>query len=145
MKKEISDRRVSEHMTLSVPVVSSRTSVQEALRIVRGQRFSALPVCDGGRFRGIVREKDLLEMTPSQATLLSRHEIPALLDNVTVGAVVKFPPATVAHDLSLREAAEIMVKTSCEVLPVLDNDRFAGLISWVELMKAAVGTEGGSM
>jgi acetoin utilization protein AcuB len=145
MKRDIRERRVSEYMTLSAPVISLRTSVRDALRIVRGHGFSALPVCDKGRFLGLVREKDLLRMTPSQATLLSRHEIPTLLADVTVGAVVKFPPATVAHDLSLREAAEIMVKHSSEILPVLENDRYAGLISWVELMEAAMGAAGGSL
>ena len=139
MKRDIREIPVSEYMTLSVPVISSRTSVNEALHLVRNHRYSALPVCDGERFLGLVREKDLLKMTPSQATLLSRHEIPALLENVTVRAVVKFPPATVAHDLSLREAAEIMVKCSSEILPVLEDDRYAGLISWVELFDAALG------
>jgi len=145
MKRDIREIPVSEHMTLSIPVISSRTSVNEALRLVRSHGYSALPVCEEGRFLGLVREKDLLKMTPSQATLLSRHEIPALLENVTVRAVVKFPPATVAHDLSLREAAEIMVKSSSEILPVLEDDRYAGLISWVELMEATLGMGGGSM
>lgn len=139
MKREISEKRVSEYMTLSAPVISSRTSVNEALRLVRGHGYSALPVCDQGRFLGLVREKDLLEMTPSRATLLSRQEIPELLENVTVRAVVKIPPATVAHDLSLREAAEIMVKSSSEILPVLENDRYAGLISWMNVFDAALG------
>jgi acetoin utilization protein AcuB len=145
MRREVSEKRVSEYMTLSAPVISPRTSVAEALRIVRGHGFSTLPVCDDGRFFGLVREKDLLKMTPSQATLLSRHEIPALLDHVTVGAVTKYPPATVPHDLSLREAAEIMVKHSSEILPVLEEGQYAGLISWVELMEAAMAAAGGSL
>lgn len=138
MKKEISDRRVSEYMNSATPVVSSRTSVQDALRLVRCHGFSALPVCDEGRFLGMVREKDLLAMTPSQATSLSRFEIQTLLDKVTVGAIMKFPSAAVALDLPLREAAEIMVKYSSDVLPVVDQDRFAGLISWVELLEATM-------
>lgn len=131
-------RRVSDCTIRSVPVVPPQTSVHEALRIVRRYGFSALPVCDGVRFLGLVREKDLLELTPSQATLLSRHELHALLDNVTVRAAVRVPPATVAHDLSLREAAEILVRSSSEILPVMENDRYAGLISWVELLDAAL-------
>ena len=128
MKKEVSSRRVSEYMNPATPVVSSRTSVQDALDLVRGNGFSALPVCEEGRFLGMVRERDLLAMTPSQATSLSRFEIQTLLDKVTVGTIMKFPPATVALDRPLREAAEIMVKNSSDVLPVVDQDRFAGLI-----------------
>ena len=139
MKRDIREIPVSEYMTLSIPVISTRTSINEALRILRGHDFPALPVCEKGRFIGLVREKDLLEMTPSQATLLSRHEMPTLLERVTVRAVVRNPPATVALDMSVREAAEIMVKNSFEILPVLENERFAGLISWVNLFDAALG------
>jgi len=138
MKKENSNRRVSEYMNPVMPVVSPRTSIQEALDSVRGRGISSLPVCDGGRFLGIVRKKDLLAMTPSQATSLSRFEIHALLDKVTVGAIMKPAPATVSLDLPLCEAAEIMVKNSSDVLPVMDQQRLAGLISWVELLNAAL-------
>ncbi|MHB1012703.1 MAG: CBS domain-containing protein [Desulfobacteria bacterium] len=138
MKRMICERHVSEYMSPATPVVSSRTSVQEALRLARDHGFSALPVCDEGRFLGMVGERDLLAMTPSQATSLSRFEIHTLLDQVTVGAIVKFPPATVALDLPLREAVEIMVKHSTEILPVLENDRFAGIISWKEFLDAAL-------
>jgi len=58
MKKEVSSRRVSEYMNAAAPVVSSRTSVQDALHLVRGHGFSALPVCDEGRFLGMVREME---------------------------------------------------------------------------------------
>ena len=138
MKRDICEKRVSEYMNSATPVVSLRTSIQDALHLVRGHGFSALPVCDEGRFLGMVREKDLLEMTPSHATSLSRFEIHTLLDKVTVGAIMKFPPATVALDLPLREAAEIMLKNSSDVLPVVDQSRFAGLLSWMDLMDAAL-------
>lgn len=141
MRKEISERRVSEYMNSATPVVSSRTSVQDALHLVRSHGFSALPVCDEGRFLGMVREKDLLAMTPSQATSLSRFEIHTLLDKVTVGGIMKFPPATIAPDLPLCDAAAIMVRNSSDVLPVVDQDRFAGLISWRDLLEATMETE----
>jgi acetoin utilization protein AcuB len=125
-------------MNLAAPVISRRTTVHDALRLVRGHGYSALPVCERGRFLGLVGEKDLLEMTPSQATLFSRQEISALLDRVTVGAIVRVPPAAVSQDQSLREAAEAMVRHSTGVLPVLENGRYAGLISWEEILDAAL-------
>jgi len=139
MKRADCERPVSEYLNPATPVVSSRTSVQDALRLVASYGFSALPVCDEGRFLGMVREKDLLAMTPSQATTLSRFEINSLLDKVTVGAIMTPPPATVPPDLPLREAAEIMVKSSSDILPVVDQGRLAGLISWVGLLDAALG------
>jgi acetoin utilization protein AcuB len=125
-------------MNFAAPVISRRTTVHDALRLVRGNGYPALPVCERGRFLGLVGEKELLEMTPSQATLFSRQEIAALLDRVTVGAVVRVPPAAVSQDQSLREAAEAMVRHSTGVLPVLENGRYAGLISWEEILDAAL-------
>lgn len=139
MKKFFSDRRVSERMIGSVPVVTPRTSVQAALRLARDHGLTDLPVCENGRLVGLVDEKDLLALTPSRATTLSRFEIGALLDKLPVGAAMKPASVTVGPDTPLREAAEIMVKIPAEVLPVVDCDRFAGLIRWVEILGAAIG------
>lgn len=138
MNRTICEGRVSEHMDRSVPVLSRKTTVHEALRLVRGHGHPVLPVCDRGRFLGLVEERDLLEMTPSRATLLSRHEISALLDRVTVEAVLRCPPATVSQGQSLRDAAEAMVRHSAGVLPVLEEGSYAGLISWEEILDAAL-------
>ncbi|MBI5905690.1 MAG: CBS domain-containing protein [Deltaproteobacteria bacterium] len=139
MEADVSEKRVSDYLDSRAPVLSPRTRIQDALRLVRGHGYSALPVCEGERFLGLVREKDLLKMTPSQATLLSRHEIAGLLDRVTVGAVVTAPPVTISDDLTVREASEIMRIHSSAVLPVLRNGRYAGLISWEEILDAVMG------
>lgn len=134
-----SDLCVSDWMVGSVPVVTPRTSVQAALRLARDHGLTDLPVCEKGRLVGLVGEKEMLALTPSKATSLSRFEIGALLDKVTVEGAMKPASVTVGPDTSLRDAAEIMVKKSVEILPVVDGGRFAGLIRWVEVLEAAIG------
>lgn len=138
MTKDTSDLRVSDWMTLSVPVITPRTSVNAALRLVRDHGLAALPVCVEGRFVGLVSEKDLLELAPSRATSLSIYEIRELLDKVAVGAVAKRPPGTVGPDAPLCKAAGMMVEYSQEILPVVERDRLAGLITWKEILAAAM-------
>src|SRR5512146_698190 len=138
MPKAFSHFRVSDWMTVSMPVITPMSSVQGALRLMRDHRLSALPVCDEDRFIGLVSEKDLLDLTPSRATTLSRFEIGALLDKVTVADATKRPAATVAPDTPLREAAALMVKHAAEVLGVVENLRLAGMISWVTVLAAAI-------
>lgn len=135
-----SDLRVSDWMVGSAPVVTPRTSVQAALRLARDHGLTDLPVCEKGRLVGLVGEKEMLALTPSQATTLSRFEIGALLDKVTVEVAMKPASVRVGPETSLREAAEIMVRKSVEVLPVVDGERFAGLIRWVEILGAAIGS-----
>lgn len=134
-----SDLCVSDRMVGSVPVVTPQTSIQGALRLARDHGLTDLPVCEKGRLVGLVGEKDLLALTPSNATSLSRFEIGALLDKVKVEAAMKPASATVGLGTSLREAAAIMVKIPAEVLPVVESGRFAGLIRWVEILEAVIG------
>ncbi len=134
-----SDLCVSDWMVGSVPVVTPRTSVQAALRLARDHGLTDLPVCEGGRLVGLVGEREILALTPSRATSLSRFEIGALLDKVTVEDAMRPLSLCVGPDTPLREAAEIMIRRSTEVLPVVENGRFAGLIRWVEILGAAVG------
>ena len=103
-----SDLCVSDRMVGSVPVVTPQTSIQGALRLARDHGLTDLPVCEKGRLVGLVGEKDLLALTPSNATSLSRFEIGALLDKVKVEAAMKPASATVGLGTSLREAAAIM-------------------------------------
>jgi len=138
MKRAICEKRVSEYLTLSTPVITPRTSVQAALRLMRDHDLTALPVCDEGRFVGLVSEKDLLALTPSKATSLSRFEINTLLEKVTVGAVTKRPPATVDPETPLCKAAEMMVGNSAGILPIVEHDRLAGLITWKEILSASM-------
>jgi acetoin utilization protein AcuB len=139
MTKELCDTRVSEWMTCSIPVVTPRTSVHAALRLVSDHGLTALPVCDKGRFVGLVSEKDLLALSPSKATTLSRFEIVSLLEKVTVGAVTRRPPATVGPGMPICEAAAMMANGSGGILPVVEDDRIAGLITWKDILGAAMG------
>src|SRR5512146_946956 len=134
MPKAFAHFRVSDWMSVSVPVITPMSSVQGALRLMRDHRLSALPVCEKDRFIGLVSEKDLLDLTPSRATALSRFEIGALLDKVTVFDATKQPAVLVAPDTPLREAAALMVKYSAEVLCVVEDHRLAGMISWVAVL-----------
>lgn len=134
----VSDRRVWEWMVRSVPVITPRTSVQAALRLARDHGLTELPVCEQSRLVGLVGERELLDLTPSHATTLSRFEIGALLDKVTVRGAMKPASVTVGPDAPLCEAAAIMVKRSAEALPVVEGDRFVGLIRWVDILEAAL-------
>jgi acetoin utilization protein AcuB len=138
MQKAFAHFRVSDWMTVSVPVITPASSVQGALRLMRDHRLTALPVCEEGRFFGLVDEKDLLDLTPSRATTLSRFEIGALLDKVTVTDAMKQPAVLVAPDPPLREAAALMVKHSAEVLCVVENQRLVGVISWTAVLAAVI-------
>jgi len=116
------------------PVITPRTTVATALRLLREHDVPALPVCEGGRFVGLVRENSLLRLTPSEATTLDVYELRDLLDKLTVSHIIEPVPA-IASDASLEDAAVLMRAGRHEVLPVTDGGRFAGLLPWTALLQ----------
>lgn len=118
---------------VSSPVITSRTTVATALRLLREHDVAALPVCDGERFVGLVFEKGLLRLTPSDMTTLDVYELRDVLDRLTVARVVERVPS-ISADASLEDAAVLMRTGRHEVLPVLDGGRFVGLLPWTAVL-----------
>jgi acetoin utilization protein AcuB len=118
---------------ISSPVITPRTTVSTALRLLREHDIMALPVCDGARFLGLVDEKGLLRLTPSDATTLDVYELRDVLDGLTVSRIIE-PVPSISIDASLEDAAVLMRTGRHFVLPVLDAGRFVGLLPWTAVL-----------
>jgi acetoin utilization protein AcuB len=115
------------------PVITPRTTVSTALRLLREHDLPALPVADGDRFLGLVRETGLLRLTPSDVTTLDVYELRNVLDGLTVSRVVERTPS-LAVSASLEDAATLMRAGRYPVLPVMEGGRFVGLLPWTALL-----------
>ncbi len=140
MIADLSASRVRSWMTRSLPVITPRTTVAAALRLLREHRLPALPVCEDNRFLGLVAERALLRLTPSEMTTLDVYELHRELEKLTVARAMSQVPA-VTSDTPLDEAAALMRRGAAEVLPVLDGGRLVGLLPWTQLLAAVVGND----
>ena len=131
--------RVREWMVSSVPVITPRTTVATALRLLREHKVPALPVVAEGRLLGLVDEKELLRYTPSEATTLDVYELHDVLDKMTVGRIACPAHGSVAPDAPLGEAAQLMLRTRSDVVPVVDGGCLLGLMTSASLVAAAAG------
>ena len=131
---------VREWMVSSVPVITPRTTVATALRLLREHKVPALPVVADGRLLGLVDEKEMLRYTPSEATTLDVYELHDVLEKMTVGRIACPAPGAVAPDAPLGEAAQLMLSTHRDVVPVIDGGRLLGLVTSASLVAAAAGT-----
>lgn len=138
----LSDLRTAcarEWMIVSFPRITVRTTVATALRLLLEHPLPALPVCEGERLAGLVDERALLRLTPSEATTLSIYEIRSMLDKITVREVVMPPSGLVAPETPLDEVASLMVREGADVIPVVDTDRLLGLLAWTSVLRAVLG------
>jgi acetoin utilization protein AcuB len=130
---------VRDWMIVSVPIITPDTTIATAFRLLREHHLPALPVCAQDKLVGLVDEKALLRFTPSEATTLDVYEMRAVLDRLTVARATAPTRATVAPDAGLEEAAAVMIRSTAEVIPVVDGDRFVGLMTWPSILAAAFG------
>jgi acetoin utilization protein AcuB len=140
MVLDLGSARVRHLMTVSVPTITPKTTVATALRLLREHGLAALPVCGEDGLLGLVDEKALLRFTPSEATTLDVYELHDVLDRLTVARATVPAPTTIGPDAGLEEAATAMLRSTAEVIPVVDGERFLGLLTWPSLLAAVVGT-----
>ena len=124
------------------PVITPRTGVGTALRLLDEHDLPALPVVEGSQFRGVVREKDLLRLAPSEATTLDVYEQRAALDRLTVARLVR-PVERLDARASLQEAMSLMGRTGLGAVPVLEDGHLVGMLVWPALLEALRMSLGG--
>jgi CBS domain-containing protein len=119
----------------AAPVVLPTTSVATALRLMREVELPVLPVMRDGQFAGLVYERDLLRLTPSEATTLDRYELHAVLAGLTVARAVR-PGDAVSPECPVEEAARRMTEARAPVIPVVSNGLPVGLLLWTAVLEA---------
>jgi acetoin utilization protein AcuB len=109
--------------------IETKTSILEALNIMRMNNIERLPVMNQGKLVGLVTKHMLLEASPSSATSLSVWELNYLLSKMTVDDIMVNDPITISSDSPLEEAIWLGKKQGIAGFPVVDNDRLVGIIT----------------
>ncbi len=133
---------VKEWMTPNPRTVSSKTSIIEAMHILREGGFRRLPVVDDGILVGIVTDKDLKEATPSKATSLSVYELNYLLSKLTIKDVMKTPVFSVSPSDPVETAALLMEEKKVSGLTVVDEGHVVGIMTITDILKAFISALG---
>lgn len=128
---------VRDRMSSPCLTIGPETPVQEALAQMHKDKVRRYPVVDKrGRLLGVVSMSDLLNATPSDATLLSVWEVNYLLSKLTVEKVMTKDVITITEDTPIEEAARIMADHKIGGLPVVRNEEVVGIITETNLFKA---------
>jgi CBS domain-containing protein len=115
--------------------------VGEAHRLMQQHRLEQLPVCEDGRLVGLIHERDLLRVLPSPATSLAAHELRYLLDRLTVVEIMTCFPITIGPDHAVTEAARRMLSHKVNALPVTEQQRLVGILTWTHLLYALIRSQ----
>ncbi len=124
---------VSEYMTRRVRGVSPDCSTAEALEVMRGEGFEALPVVTAkGDLAGIVTEHDIL-------VKLSQDPSSEFLGATTVRQVMAPDVVSIGEGEIVESAAYIMKQNDFSALPVVDEEgQLTGIITQADIFGVLV-------
>ncbi|HKE58498.1 MAG TPA: CBS domain-containing protein [Pyrinomonadaceae bacterium] len=110
------------------------TSVQEVAEFMAERNIGAICVLDdGGKLLGVFSERDILKR------VVVAHKDP---HRVRVGEVTSDLRAVIQCDETPHQALERMELIGSRHLPVVDGDRWVGMLSMRDLLRVEVGEQG---
>ena len=132
------------------PTLGPDTTVEEAIKLFAEARISGAPVADAeGRLLGILTEGDLIfrdaeikapgfldilgGIIPLGDTEEYRREV-LKSAGVTADEVMTGDPTTVDPDATLAECATLMAEERRKMLPVVEGERLAGVITRMDIL-----------
>ncbi|NWF87804.1 CBS domain-containing protein [Candidatus Bathyarchaeota archaeon] len=116
---------VRDVMSKDVRVVRPDTSVKEVVATMNKFNIGSIIVVQGDRPVGIITERDILR----------RQVEPCLAPEIlTARQVMTSPLITISETASIEEAAKLMAKKKAKRLPVMNNDKLVGIITFTDIV-----------
>lgn len=118
---------VKDIMVTDVVSVGPDVIVKKAVKVMNDFEIGCLIVVEDSKVIGILTERDVLKRVVDEGRKP---------EETRVGEVMSKPPITVNPDASLENAIQLMFKYKIKKLPVVENNRLVGLITFTDLVRA---------
>ncbi|RZN14854.1 MAG: CBS domain-containing protein [Methanosarcinales archaeon] len=150
--------KVKDVMNTNVITCTPEETVKNAAQVLKKRRISGLPVVKNNRLVGIVTETDILKLLknpsvsedlwlPSPFEVIEvplreligweelKHSLESI-ENKPVEKIMTKKVYTVSPEDSIETASEKMVKHRINRLPVMENEKLAGIVARGDIIKA---------
>ena len=148
-QQDIRELTVGEIMETDWPTLGPESTIEDAIKLFAEARVSGAPVVSDGRLLGIISEGDLIfqdadvkspgfldilgGIVPLGNTEEYRREV-LKSAGVTVGEVMTEDVTTITPEATLVEAATVMAEKRRKILPVVEGDRLAGVVTRMDIL-----------
>ena len=130
---------VKDRMTRNPISISPEDNVDAAQDLLKKHKIRRLPVVERGKLVGIITDKDLMRVSPSAATTLSKYEINSLLAKIAIRDIMSDKVISVNEDAPIEEAALLMSMNKIGGLPVVsDVGTVVGIITETDIFNSLV-------
>lgn len=130
--------QVATIMTTRVVTVEMDDRLSLIRDIFNQARFRHLMVMEEGELLGIISDRDLLRALSPYLDSAAEQARDTETLNRRAHQIMTRQPVTVSPHQTLAYAARLMLDKKVSCLPVLDRGTLVGVLSWKDLLKAAV-------
>ena len=123
---------VREIMTTRVVSVEPSSTVKDAALLMHRHNIGAVPVVDGGSVRGMLTDRGIVLRCVAESRDASTLKVSDICSH---GAV------TVSPSQNVSEAINLMATEQVRRLPVVDNGRIVGMLSFADIAREKAGME----
>jgi CBS domain-containing protein len=127
--------QVQEIMSTAVEVTGRNDDLSTVEGLMATKKLRHVPVLEDGEVVGLVSQRDLFRAMMSSTMGYGDKAQKAYLHTVRVKEIMTAPVVTVAPDISVGEAAELMVQKGIGCLPVVDGTALVGIVTKTDLLR----------
>ena len=127
--------QIKNLMSTTLITIDKDQSLSDALKLLRKNKISRLPVLNNKELVGIVSERDIAKKLGS-----SKYEsMPA--SRLHVSSVMVKDIISVSQSKRLAEVAEIMLENGIGSVPIIDDGKMVGIVSKADFVTLAIDGE----
>ena len=131
--------QVRQLMSTDLVTLTEDETLADAQRCMARGRIRHLPVVRGHQLVGLLTHRDLLAASFSIFADVNRAEQRRIFVTVPVVEAMHRDVVSVAPDLSVKEAAEILLQNKYGCLPVVDGDsNLVGIVTEADFLRLTV-------
>lgn len=124
--------KVRDVMTNRVISIGSSSTVKDAAVLMNLNNIGAVPVVDSGSVKGMLTDRDIVLRCVAENKDASTLKVS---DICSQGAI------SVRPDQSVTEAMDLMSSDQIRRLPVVENDKIVGMLSFADVAREKAGME----
>jgi CBS domain-containing protein len=132
---------VKDVMIKDIISLASNERLVHARRIMIDENIGRVITIDEGELTGILTSKDIIRsLIAFRKNVPEKHQ-PAQIKNILINDVMSSNVKTISEDTTISEAANILMETGYNGLPVTDDGQVVGIITQTDLLRLFVELE----
>ena len=126
---------VSAYMTRNVTTLRDDVHLLEAALMIRRTGKRHVPIVDAeGRLVGIISDRDVSRLSPSMLANMTPEDYNRVFEATPITAAMTKDPMTIAPDVPVREAVNLLYSKRISALPVVDNGVLVGILTISDML-----------